>query len=78
MPTSGRPSAVPPNHAAAREPDVSTIVEAWHCRNGAWWKINSLFKRPGCGSPPAAPRRDEKCGEEGQHQDLDPEMDIHR
>ena len=36
MPTSGCPSSVPPNHAASNPSRVSTIVDAWADRNGAF------------------------------------------
>ena len=59
MPTSGAPSRVPPNQAAARRPgDASTMVEAWHCGYGAFSFRYSVSLIAGCGAAPVMPSID--------------------
>lgn len=54
IPTSGFPSAVPPNQAAINPPRVSAIAEAWHWANGAFSKMNSDFSTAYCGENEAS------------------------
>ncbi len=56
--TSGRPSSLPPNHAASSPSRVSTIVEAWADANGARSNTGSddTIASRSEGLPHAAPR----------------------